>query len=430
MEPFDARRSMLVDADRRLCDRQTVSLVHGLRIIVQGNDHAEVDQGAPRRVDAALEILRELERRGLDGSSLIRFGLMGDLTWAVVELLLPNLLAGVYPGTEFAGEQFDTDPEASWKRQAWWSVLSPRSEETLPIEAKEISSSPHDEFWELVELVTAPLVRWVLTAPVEDLLTLTPPASPDEFKKPISYEPDFEVLMDYAWIVDRLAITSLTDWRTTSLHREYNWMRGTQAPPCSVEHMQARSVRLEALQAEIARRVAEKRPTHVRLAGGESSFAQRMVSHAAVLLHEGKHRQAAALFEFASQESPADPSAFNNLGFCQIKFDPRAAIVSLRRAASLGYANPLLNLYNRAVALFALADYRAALRLLDEHWEEFSRSNEIVIVWVVRDDDNLTLETSISLRGAAAILGLRTALKLGSLTDVTRWANLGAGDRD
>lgn len=64
-----------------------------------------------------------------------------------------------------------------------------------------------------------------------------------------------------------------------------------------------------------------------------------MIRTAMDLLRDMKFDEAAALFQFAVDESPFDPSALNNLGFCLMPIDPREARIALHRAAELA-TNP------------------------------------------------------------------------------------------
>ncbi|MFE4833734.1 hypothetical protein ACFRAU_03525 [Arthrobacter sp. NPDC056691] len=91
--------------------------------------------------------------------------------------------------------------------------------------------------------------------------------------------------------------------------------------------------------------------------------AHEFVSEALGHLRQGDARKAADIFAGLSQLRPADAMVWNNLGFCQLAFDPSAAFASLSKAAMFSIGDDLIRLANQVLALHLLQRDSDALEL-------------------------------------------------------------------
>jgi hypothetical protein len=249
---------------------------------------------------------------------------------------------------------------------AWTRVLPTRRADTpnLEVSAERLALLAAETAGALVPL----LLPWIMRAPLNTLVTLSPEAFADVDGQIPMDSADRELYERYAWLVDRFSTTSTRDWLTSSLHCEYRWQAEREPPPCPVELMLDREVSQDELNAEIARRAVLQIPNGEPDA--EAVLATEMAGHALALLRQRHCREAAALFEFAAKRRPADAEARNNLGFCLIPENPRRALFDLETAANMGYQHTAVNIYNRVCCHLALRQTRAAVALAEKYWTE------------------------------------------------------------
>jgi TPR repeat protein len=363
------------------------------------------ERGASGIRDALQVACGALTERGIDGDALIRFGFTPELVAAVA------VPAAVQMGS--SGE-IASDPRLA----AWIRVL-----EGFAIRDVEDGSSETDSiFQKRLACVAGPVIAWVATAKLEDLVSLTPPTSAELSSALKNRRLDLQLFDDYRWIVDRFSTASLSGWSTSSLHREYRW-RGNDniAPPCAPALMAELSVPQQALNQEVAQRaVGPAGPASL----GEDVMLMvaEMEHHAKGLLASGRFRDAAALFEFACRRSPQHPNPANDLGFCLIPEDPRNALFYLEQAARRGYTDRAINAHNQMCAWIAIGSAHEAMRVADEYWAEPGEGAGRGVIWAPPSKDaDWSLEETDDARQVIAELAIELAVREGLLEEQNVW---------
>jgi hypothetical protein len=364
---FDARRALLSEGEDSMPGARwrTVSLVTAIRGLVRWSpaeplawpSHVANPAASLEAFGAATD---ELTRRGLDADSLVRYGMRNEIT---------GVLAGMLVVSDLGLGADDLAMQRGADLDAWRKVLGPLpgvKPSTEEVSARRL----HAVSAAAVAAYVPPILGWVATAPLNDLMTLSPPSEIRQGRQvPASSDP--KVCQRYAWLVDRFATTSARDWLTGSLQYEYRWINDLEPPPCPPMLMGDREVDLNALSAELARRSALS-------IGGEpdpeSMLASEIDRHARVLLRAKRYREAAALFEFASLRRPLDADVRNNLGFCLVPENPAQALDALRAAAHMGYAPAAVNVHNQACCHLILGQPRSAVGVAEEYWKVISQA--------------------------------------------------------
>jgi hypothetical protein len=420
-QPFDARKVMRNDVDQPTFQWRTVSLITALREAVVGK--------APGRApeDSQVEDLKgyvdELTSRGIDGDSLVRYGLFRELMAGILMRILPYwipVLRGL--GSEAAESAAENTAVAdTLSTDTWAGVMGPLISVEFTVEIP--SDVRLETLLPLLTRLADKVYPWVLTAPIDDLLTLRPPTAAELNAVGATPFPDVTTLQEYRWISDRFAGTHLDSWSTSSLLREYNWRAGRHPSPCPETLMNDRSVVAEDLNAEIADRSAADEPA-ARIGGHVGlghALLDRLRSNAIQFLQLNHTREAAALFEFAVNEAPRDPELVNNLGFCLIPHDPRRALASLEQASRLGYPRAEINLHNRALCKLMLGEYQTALDMICAQWSQVR--GESAMLWR-HSSDGLQLRSATTSRDELAHLAHRAATFLSDKTAIQHWARL------
>lgn len=413
---------MLADQPSPKVDWRLSSLVTTLRASLLQDQEGAMPTNHTLRDEAVREIVNELTRRGLDGDSLLRYGLGPELVWAVLSLLLPRR----FPASAVV---WDLDPTGSIEDKilsgdhcqyadVWEIILG--AKKLTDEDSNELPTG--DEIVQFVASISMNLIPWILSAPLGDLIALRPP-SPGQLVEygAITWIPEISVMEEYRWAVERFATTHLNDWSTSSLHLEYRWHHGRHPAPCAPDLMSDRPISIAALQAEISQRATSKSTNEIKFGpvGMETALSTKMHSRALELLHQGRHRDAATLYKFALSQNPEDAHAANNLGFCLIPDDPGSALRHLSIAGNLGYSFPEINLYNRSICHFLLGDYHAALSLLAQEWDNVTVGTR-AIVWSPSSPGIKLCETD-DLRRKIAQLARISASKLGNTAEEAKW---------
>ncbi|MHC8609695.1 hypothetical protein ACW4FP_18790 (plasmid) [Paenarthrobacter ureafaciens] len=161
------------------------------------------------------------------------------------------------------------------------------------------------------------------------------------------------------WIWTRLTETSLDSWSLSSLLSEWEWVAREENHGIPRNVLSLRTVHHDRLTSACLDALNESRSfTHT--AGFD---AQEFVSEALGHLRRGNAPKAADIFAGVSQLRPADATVWNNLGFCQLAFDPSAALASLSKAAMFSIGDDQVRLANQAFALHLLDRDADALEL-------------------------------------------------------------------
>ena len=353
---FDAAEHYLCDRSESSMEKwRTASLVTAVVGILSRQPQFEHDSshGRAAAFHAAAD---ELTRRGLDAVALVRYGMAMQVTGMILNSLVQSTGANADRPGGIAREDAD----------AWWSVLSLGDRPSLAD-----TPSPA-EVLDLVRKTLAPgiprLRSWLITASLDDILELRPPA------EPILESAKIDILRgldeQYIWAIDHFSKTFYDDWRTSSLHNARRWIDGHQLPPCSEDLMAERVIEKLRLDAEIAKRASAPRRKSPRVAAITHVLEGQMIRYAASLLAEQRYRDAAAVFEFAASQEPYNGTVRNNLGFCLIPENPLEALGHLEAAAELTDSIVAINTYNRMCCHMALRRSRDALNLADKNWPE------------------------------------------------------------
>lgn len=424
--PFDARKVMLNDHDRPMSCRRTVSLITALRAALLEAAPGMSDDDP--RVQDLRKIAEELTHRGLDGDSLIRYGLGPELVAGVMAHTLPHWIPSLRVARHPAPIELPDAsplPSAPDTEETWVRLLDPLLRDELsPPEPMEPSPAA---LTGLLNWLVEKLDPWILTASADDLLTLRPP-SPERLTANSQCRPDVETLVDYRWIIDRFAITHLHDWSTSSLHREYGWRQGTRPPPCVEALMSDRMVSDRHLNDEIAHRaVVADAPKDVIGPGLSLALLARLHSRARECLRADQPREAAALYEFAVGESPHDADLVNNLGFCLVPQDPRRALARLEEANRLGYPNTEVNLHNRALCKLLLGEHASVLAMIRGFWDQ--AQGEPALLWRP-DPRGLRLLVDANTRTELAYLAVHAATFLDDEDACDHWSRLSRIEND
>lgn len=378
--PFDAREAWLCEpAPNAPGEWRTVSLVTAVRALVEV-DGRDAHAG---RAEVLRTCLETLTARGIDGDSLLRYGL-------VAELLSPILVRQLLRPALNAAEQADLDEQlgrAGVDGGAWALTLGVDQDhgepapcsccvDTAPVRPCVVKDTVHRLF---------PAFAWVFYAPLDALLTLEVPTEAELRTAVQASPPDPDLRRQYRWIVDRFSTTSLADWHEDSLHLEHRYQAGDVPPPTAEPLMTDRLVTLNELNAEIAKRAVKPSPVVDSQYG--SVLAKQMQGKAQDFLREGRRPEASALFEFALSQQPDDPDALNNLGFCLLPDDPESALLHIRRARVQGYTPLGINVFNEATALLAQGHSRQALQAVEDQWAPISTAPRAPATLWERDDD-------------------------------------------
>lgn len=428
-EPFDARRALLVDRTRPAEEWRTVSLVAALRgaLLLDPDDCLPGQQG---RTQAVLGIAAELASRGLDGDSLVRYGLGPEIISVLLDMVLQDSASGepqlkilvgttaLPPSSGIRGGPEAPTPEFA----ATWRGL-------LPSLASAARDDSHADLLGRIRRIAVELadvaLPWLLSAPLSDLIELKPPRSA---QAPLlaNLIPNKVLLEEYRWAVERLSITHLSDWSTSSLHLEHRWMRNQNPAACCLAVMDERRIELGDLQAEIAQRAAAetKEPQPFGPAGMSTTLSAKMYAQAVKLLENRQYTAAAALFEFALSQSPHDAGAANNAGFCLLPESPAEALEYLDLAVTLGYSQTQTNLYNRALCMARLGNLSQALRLIEEGWRD--DSPEAATLWSLPEEGSLQLVQHAEVHKSLAGLAVTVAQQLGRVDIAAKWRPLAA----
>ncbi|BCL13963.1 tetratricopeptide repeat protein [Micromonospora sagamiensis] len=306
-----------------------------------------------------LDIIDELTARGLDGESLVRYGIAPEMILhALVDLLVAELLS--------AGAADTPSASNGWRRV--FKIDDPRVQARVPRllrDQKDVQNAVQG----LVENgdgvlgpTLAAAALWACNAGLESLLTFSPPTEEQLAEANLSPSLDLDLMRDYKWAVDRFSSTYYFEWAIGSLHSEWRWQHGIGIPPCPAHLMQHPPVQLDLLNHQIAQRAVLSNSSEII-----PSLSQQVGRHALSLLRDGKHEHAATLFEFVCHQEPDNPEPHNNLGFCLLPSAPRLALTHLGIARRLGYEPLAINVYNVMCCHVALGQNQEAVKEADRY---------------------------------------------------------------
>jgi hypothetical protein len=346
--------------------------------------------------------MTELTDRGLDGDSLVRYGLFPELLAPVFGTLVAAQL--IDDGESRFGQERSSIDLEGWRRVFGLGDTEPEAPERLSDPDQLEEAIKRVLFGALNDALSAlgPVVAWVFSAEIDDVLMLKPPSSAkleDLWSSGPTVGP--ELMPEYRWIIDRFSTTFYSLWATESLHMEYRWTQSLATPPCSVGLMLERPIGRSEIEPEIARRTVHE----AQRDSATDRLNAQVFRHAKAFLLDGRSREAAALFEFVCREQPSNADALNNLGFCLIPESPRIALQHLEEADRLGYSPRVVNVYNRMCCHIAINHPRDALREARRYHEDSAEPNAVpATLWSLGVDGTWVLEEIQDARDQIAML--------------------------
>ena len=366
--PFDAVESYLSETESEPSARwRTVSLVTAMLGIIKHGPEFKKPTPEARR-EAFQAAADELSARGLDAVGLVRYGMSQEVTASLTAALFVGALLGEKSPVDYVDSK-------GWCDALGIGHLSYDREKPTPEKI--------GHYFEGTLLPAMQRVhKWIRTASLEEIIAFAPPPPKGSLSSPAVESVDHGLAEQYRWAVDHFAKTFLTQWETASLHYELRWLDGDILPICPEDLMRDRNISRAKVTEEIARRAAYNSGS----SDADDSLVFEMSRHALKLLKEERYREAAALFEFGIQRKPEDARMRNNLGFCLIPVDPRAALDHLKSAHYMGYEPSATNAHNRMCCYVLIGRSRAALNIADSEWKRPNPKRENATLW--KKDDS------------------------------------------
>ena len=134
------------------------------------------------------------------------------------------------------------------------------------------------------------------------------------------------------WLADRFLLNAVDHWATSSLHLEYRWANGEVPVEVDPSEITLRSLPVDKLNAEIARRA---------VTGDEGEYHKNLLNRSVELLEARRFSDAVSLFEAALALSPT-LWVRNCLAFCLIPQEPMFAVHMLVELLDEGFHPPLV----------------------------------------------------------------------------------------
>ncbi|KGM00730.1 hypothetical protein Q760_06345 [Cellulomonas cellasea DSM 20118] len=301
------------------------------------------------------------EGMGVDGQALIRYG-------------LAEQFAGPVLGTVAVALMLEARGNASPARLALevdgWRAALGVTERSRPAVAERGSGFDSRQYPHVAaSLRAAPtmLHSWIATAPFEELVSLVPPR-PEEMAAVVGQAEQASALFaTYQWLVQRNTEKDLSGWSTEALHKEYQYVAHGEAAAMPAALLDARLHEVDT----IAREVADRAVRHTARPGDDEDWYRLLTGvhrQARRYLGDGRHAEAAALFEFLLTRRPTDARALNNLGFCLLPVDPARADRYFLQADEQSFSVRSLLLYNRMCCGDGSADMAHLLFATERHW--------------------------------------------------------------
>jgi hypothetical protein len=375
--PFDARQIFLDNDNRAHADRDTVALIVELTTLI--TTPPELSQDASERSYDIKATREQLETRGFNTDSLIRYGLGATLPMYFAALSI------------FAIAKTDGNFRAAIDAVGSLSDFPQPSEEWLKFfnysykEDNKVSASGYSSAYYALHGFIDRIRDWLEVASIEDIIAWIPPAHyPVCVDVPALHADSVRnELHDIAiWMIDRFTVADLSAWSLASLRLEWKYLHGNLKSPCSPAAMAERKVDAQEVSGAIADEISTSNDEEI-------STANKLIPVALEHLRNGKPEIAAAIFEAIVAISPEDSDAHNNLGFCMLPIDPSAALPELDLADKLS-GGTFVTLANRVLALHLTGRNADALNLAKSDRVSDLPSGAATM-WSVEDHRELSL---------------------------------------
>lgn len=320
-------------------------------------------------VDLVKQQWRELHKRKLPLAEVAAAGLSWEIACAAASrAILPILTdkglvgsAAVHDATmanewhDFLLAQYSDYETAALRKEAPARGITQRNHTIIPMLLRELgrgeaiqnelSRNPVIGFC-LSPKFLLKLAQWFGRALAEDMdweyLARVPPIAVFSGLESRSYKNDYG-----RWLWERFTQTGLDGWHLSSLIFEQRWQQHGEARGTSEKLLREREIAAADVADAAFNQLGHRKQTPIPAGFDPTSFVDRAIQ----LLGEGKAEEAADIFQGIVELRPVDPDAWNNLGFCQIRFDPRAALYSLGRSAMFGDDVNELRAANQMLAL-------------------------------------------------------------------------------
>ena len=344
-KPYDAREVYLQDqANGPPARWRLASILVGLIEAVETVPPADTSQAIKRmaRID---ELIRLAAGRGIDFETQV----LPTLRRRIAVAVFTNLLLHQHGDTSFSSKS----------GSSWFSWVDSH----LGVSASDQPSGVQGEHG---ALVLTSILQWAHTVDTQALLNWFPPDD-----SPSKTGPSGPADEDGVWIIERFTATYLHQWSEQSLRKEWLYLHGQHAPPCSPLEMSAREMSETDLAKQIAERFVEDSSSRQVTS---AQLAHMLVEPAVSFLNEGRRVEASALFEAAVHHNPDSPDALNNLGFCLLPDDPERALEYLEKATQAGHGDRQLIDANRILVLTVLRRRTSALDLATTYLQQYEDS--------------------------------------------------------
>lgn len=358
-------------------------------------------------VARALEIqllLDGIDELGIDAESLARYGMVHQLTLPVVVLLIVGKDGheAQFPHFDFAAWQAaigtdveDVTPEASPGTPPWKTPTS-----LLMVRGRGMEILRH----------------WVATASLRDVIDLVPPTSPG--LEPASVQAPDAAVEAYLWLWERYGNADLETWSDSSLRMEFQLRHQNWTPPFPIDTLSESEIDDSDLDRELASRFVSGPSEDTQL----QLFAQ-LQQQAIGFLMQGRHRDAAALFEFYLKQNPDSFDARNNLAFCLIPTATQQALFHLEAVRLSQTFNETVTVYNICFALALLGRHGEALDRAEAHWQRGDRTHTGSAYLWHEQSSGVELFYTVDVVDSFIKLGQSLAAALEEPQRVARWAD-------
>jgi tetratricopeptide (TPR) repeat protein len=268
----------------------------------------------------------------------------------------------------------------------------------------------------LIDRAVHLLPTWVLEAPIQDVVTLTPPA-PELLQQVTSSGPSNNVTEAYRWLWERFGKDDLSTWSDESLRLEFQWREQDWQPPFPLDGLTVDRTSDPELHLQMAKRWVRGQDLPDQL-----QLLFQLQGQAIDFLTEQRYTEAAALFEFYLKQTPGDVLARNNLGFCLMPLRPEMALHHLESIRLETSDNPTITLINVCTALALLGRHGEALERAEYHWQRGPAESQPggAYLWRLKDDA-IELIHAPDLRLSLAHLAHGLAQHLNLPDRVRRW---------
>ena len=350
-QSFDARAIYLQDeSGLNLNQWSLLSLLYKIKELVSFRPSSTYSDNDLRLTEID-EVVKLLEARGLQLDSHLAPALRREIGMTLASHIISN---------------HKSDAVGGEIEQRWTELLfSETMVRHIEVDDKELSSNP------IIE-VFSKVVRWASLSSFQEVLRFQPPVelsfkSLNELgeleKSRITHQTDLdssECDSIGQWMLDRFTETYIDRWKTESMRREWKYIHGQLAPPCSPYEMKAREVKERELAIVMAEKLSRMEPRpRPRNSDSDSLVSTELLTYHLVkpavnFLEEGRRTEATALFEAVLQSDPESEEANNNLGFCLIPDNPELALTYFDKASANQAQPTSLVSINRMLALAKL----------------------------------------------------------------------------